>query len=388
MTKTNSALLVLAVLAAAALPAQAQTVINCSSLPQPVYLQGTSTATPLMAALGRALAAATPPRETIVFKASSTCDGVAAIAGGGSPLLATATFWDASGNQMTCNIDQGGVPADVGVSGVFAPSCALTLPGGVADLAGPVDPLLFVVRLLAPPTAISANAAYFVYGFGAAGMVTPWNNDLQIIALNSQSATQIILGKAIGVPATQWKGVQNSSAGSEVTTLISLPPDKTIGILPGDAADATRQVLRGLAFQSDSTSCAVTADSSSTSFDKANVRAGAYPLWGRLHYLVRVDASGQPVSPAVADVVGVLTGARPGPAGFSEVDSEIAARLVPQCAMRVSRSVDAGPLAPFTPADACGCYFEQKANGTTTCPVCTVTADCAAGKACHRGFCE
>jgi hypothetical protein len=387
MTKTNSALLVLAILAAAALPAQAQTVINCSSLPQPVYIEGTSTATPLMAALGRALAAATPPRETIVFKAVAACDAVFALAGGPA-VNGTVTFWDASGTPMTCAFDQGGTPADVGVSDVFASSCALTLPAGVADLVGPVDPLLFVVPVVSPATAISANAAYFVYGFGAAGMVDPWNNDFQIIARNSSSATQIILGKAIGVPAPQWKGVLTNSAGSMVSTMISLPPDKTIGILSGDAADAVRQAVRGLAFQPDSTSCALTPDSSSTTFDKANVRAGAYPLWGRLHYLVRVDASGQPVSAAVADVVGILTGARPGPAGFSEVDSEIAARLVPQCAMRVSRSVDAGPLAPFTPADACGCYFEQKANGTTTCPACTVNADCAAGKACHRGFCE
>ena len=38
---------------------------------------------------------------------------------------------------------------------------------------------------------ISAEAAYFVFGFGAAGQVSPWTDEASLVVRNSTSAAQI-----------------------------------------------------------------------------------------------------------------------------------------------------------------------------------------------------
>jgi hypothetical protein len=65
--------------------------------------------------------------------------------------------------------------------------------------------------------------------------------------------------------------------------------------------------------------------------------------------------------------------------------------LIPDCAMQVTRAVDGGDLALYTPAHPCGCYFESKipnATGTPAgCTACTTDAPCGSGK-CNHGYCE
>jgi hypothetical protein len=63
---------------------------------------------------------------------------------------------------------------------------------------------------------------------------------------------------------------------------------------------------------------------------------------------------------------------------------------VPQCAMKVKRDDDGGLLQPYTPAAACGCYFEAVATGVPAPAGCTTCADdtTCGGKKCNYGFCE
>jgi hypothetical protein len=301
----------------------------------------------------------------------------------------TALFWDSTGTQQSCDLDASGTALDVAVSDVFAPSCSVMLPAGVGDFAGPVEPAVFIAPAASTQKTISSNAAYFVFGFGAAGMVNPWNDESQLFVRNATASTQIVLGAAIGVPANRWKGIDAGSSGNVLTNVANaVSPQRAIGILMTDSADANRNIVRPLAFQPSSSSCGQLPDSTAGAFDKANVRSGEYPLWGRVHYFAHVGGGGAVVGAGAATVVGNLTGMSPAPAGFNELDVEIASHWVPQCSMKVTRTSEMGALAPFSPADPCTCYFEQKTTGATSCTSCTSDASCGSSTHCHHGFCE
>jgi hypothetical protein len=45
----------------------------------------------------------------------------------------------------------------------------------------------------------------------------------------------------------------------------------------------------------------------------------------------------------------------------------VEARVIPRCAMRVTRTTDGGRLMPYQPANPCGCYFESHATGSARC---------------------
>ncbi|HEY1585438.1 MAG TPA: hypothetical protein VGH63_07085, partial [Polyangia bacterium] len=58
------------------------------------------------------------------------------------------------------------------------------------------------------------------------------------------------------------------------------------------------------------------------------------------------------------------------------------------CAMKVSRTIEGGDQALFSPTEPCGCYFEANVpGGSTTCTVCTDDTPCGGGK-CRHGYCE
>jgi hypothetical protein len=108
--------------------------------------------------------------------------------------------------------------------------------------------------------------------------------------------------------------------------------------------------------------------------------------------LYKVNAKGEPENAAVRgtllDIVGYLSGSKALPNGVNLIDVYAQSGLVPECAMRVSRSTDGGALVRSTPASPCSCLFEVKATGSTDCAPCKVQGDCSAGQACSRGYCE
>src|SRR5262249_39517901 len=155
----------------------------------------------------------------------------------------------------------------------------------------------FVVPKGSSALSISAQAAYFVYGFGAAGRASPWLDDNLIFRRQSvASGTQLLLGTAIGVPATRWVGITEVNS-DDIVGALSAPAnaEAAISILSADVADQHRDVLRLLAYQHFQQTCGYYPDSSAQAVDKLNVRNGHYPLWGPLHLLTRVDAGGQPL---------------------------------------------------------------------------------------------
>jgi hypothetical protein len=88
-------------------------------------------------------------------------------------------------------------------------------------------------------------------------------------------------------------------------------------------------------------------------------------------------------------VIGYVTGTKVAPAGLDLMALEAGSHVVPECAMRVRRTEELGPMASFAPAGACGCYFEKVANGSTSCQVCSSANDCPpSSPACSYGYCE
>jgi hypothetical protein len=57
--------------------------------------------------------------------------------------------------------------------------------------------------------------------------------------------------------------------------------------------------------------------------------------------------------------------------------------------MRVRRDQEMGHMSPYSPASACGCYYEKMANGSTSCPPCARSSDCPPqASVCSYGYCE
>jgi ABC-type phosphate transport system substrate-binding protein len=370
---------------------------TCSALPGATFITGSSAVKPFIAGLGKALAGAAPVNQTLVYKGQGSCLGVDAIFNG-TKITGTASYWDATGTELTCNLDlPAGNAADVGVSDVFASSCAgvTGVPATVGDFFGPNQVMNFVVPAASSQALISAQAAYLVFGLGAMGAASPWIDESFIFQRSSTSGTQSMIAAAIRVPAVKWKGVTNATSGAVLTAVtMSAQPEKTIGILSSDVADKARHTsppsLKILAYQHFDQDCAWYPDSSSTSYDKLNVRDGHYPIWGPLHLFATIDASTKlPVKPEAKTLVGYFTGAVATPAGVNLLDVEIAASTVPACAMKVQRSSEVGDVTPFTPSAPCGCYFDFKATGSTTCATCAQDSDCTgSAKHCRNTYCE
>jgi hypothetical protein len=379
-----------------------------------VYVTGSSAAQPFLKEIAKQLA---PLNIFIVYESSGSCIGVDAIVNGTlmttgptAPAL-SATYWDSLTSAGTaCDLPAEGVSADIGASDVFAQTC----PGfesanldarQVRDAHGPIQIMTFAVPATSKYDAISAEAAYFVFGFGAAGGVRDasganpvWNNEDYIFKRSATSGTQAMLAAAIGVPAGVWKGKGHKSSG-EVTGDIQLAGQKqdtsnlAIGIVASDwiKSNSLEGSVKVLAFQDTGQHCAVYPGSTSGSGDKQNVRDGHYPLWSPLHLLVRVDSLGNPINPAnrqaVTDILGYLSGTKALPSGTPLIGLYAASGLVPECAMHVTRTKDGGNILPYKPSNPCSCLFDKLVS-TTTCSECTVQGNCKAGETCAQGYCE
>jgi len=366
---------------------------DCAGLPSPIWVTGSTAAKPLLVEIGKLMAGQSPP-VTVVYQGQGSCTGVDAILSA-TPMTGTGlSYWDTTGAELNCDITgASGVAANIGISDVFATTC-YQLPGGlpasVADYTGPVQAMTFAAHSLSKERAISGEAAYYVFGFGADSQVPPWQFEASIFKRDPLSGTQRMIGAAIGVPPDMWKGTATTSSGDMVTRLATANfPDQTIGILSAAVAQDNMGMVKTLAYQPFGQKCALYPDSSQTANDKANVRSGLYPIWGPLHMFIRLNGSGYPANAKAGEVAGYLAGTRPTPSTIDLVKIAAQSRVVPQCAMRVKRAQEMGPTTPFAPSGACGCYYDQLATGATSCKACTTSAQCpASAPACSYGFCE
>jgi hypothetical protein len=381
---------------ACALGARTAAAVNCIDLPTPIFVTGSTAAQPLLAEVGKILAGQTPP-VTVVYYPQSSCAGVDAILSG-TPFYGISTggplYWDTTGAQFNCDVPSANpVVAQIGISDVFATTC-YQLPGGlptrVGEYIGPVQAMTLATHALSTEKAISAEAAYYVFGFGADSQVPPWTVEASIFKRDPLSGTQRMIATAIGVPPDRWKGTATTSSNDMVTRLATDNfPNLSIGILSAAVAQDNSSLVKVLAYQDFGQRCALFPDSSQGANDKLNVRNGLYPIWGPLHLFIRLDANGYPANARAGNVAGYIAGTLPAPSNLDLIKVSAQSRVVPQCAMRVKRAQEMGPPVPYAPSGACGCYYEKLATNTTSCKTCTTSSQCpASAPVCSYGYCE
>jgi hypothetical protein len=390
------------VLAVATRPAAA---ITCDTLPNVVYLQTGDTQLNLLMTLGRAMRDNSHP-VTMVYATGGSCTNIdnfynhnAIITANMkySPSIAEVATWNpATDAPLQCTPPGTGIFPDIGNSIVFNTSCAQGAagpPNTVLLTTGPTQSFVFGVPkgLTGGQTAITFEEAYFVFGFGSIGAVMPWIDETQVFIRTVTKGTEIAIAAAIAVPPSQWKAPavnQFANSSDVVAHLQAATSTAAIGILGAEVYDPLRSTITSLAFRAPGQYAAYFPDSTSTSFDKKNVRDGHYYLWSPTTWMLNVPAGSTTPSNVEAQyVVDIIDGNPVTPAPNFDADALIARLgLVPACAMHVSRALEGGPLSLNTPAAECTCAYEAAVDHTT-CAACDATTPCATG-VCRGNFCE
>ena len=374
---------------------------------KPIYSTGSSNFPPFVKAVAPLLAAHDPPYG-MVWQTSNSCQGVD-VAFNSDPqkrLLARTSLntglysvgGDGAVTVIPCTIDED-VPVDFGESDIYSTTCEQRLkysptnPVGsplVGEYFGPIQAMTFSVPAASSQSIISAEAARAVFGRGSAPTPElPWNDSNQLFKRSDSTATNQLISRAIFIDPTQWYGQTPATATAMASALQAVPSDaveRTIGILGTDGADANRGNLKTLAFQARGQSCAFWPDSTPFAVDKRNVRDGHYAIWGPLHFFARL-VNGQPNEAAGAFVLGFAAQKL----DQSLLRSIAATANVPACAMKVRRTIEMGPMEPYQPPFACGCFYDSvvTSGDPAGCTKCTGTQDCPQEKpACNYGFCE
>jgi hypothetical protein len=413
------AAIVVGLLAAAGGVAHAQQVCEDDTNvgPNRVYIQAADTQVPVLKALGAKLRAQNTP-ITIVYTPNGSCTNLPLIynntdftsnAAGGGTFYLPAGF-DGTSTPPNCTppaVGSGKKP-DLGISIVFpdktdCPSLP-TKPSTVAVTQGPVQAMVFAVpggvgtNMGSTQSTITAEEAYLVAGLGPTkAMVAPWSDPTYFYGRPVTKGTQISIGANIGVAAAKWQLITDTShqidQSSNVLAAIANQTatgnaEKTLGILGVEIYDGARGMVHALAFRAYHQLKSYWPDSTPSAFDKQNVRDGHYPLWSYVQYAAPQAAGGGALNPNAQTIIDLLVGnAVTTTPAFEPLDQVIGAGLVPACAMKVKRSVEGGDLSLATIAEPCGCYFDKKATGNTTCTACTDNSTCGTGM-CRHGYCE
>lgn len=383
---------------AAARPASAQ--VACDTLQNPIYLQVGDTQVNLMKRLGRALRDNTPEPITLVYTTSGSCTNIDNFRHHTAPITTTMSYipstaedptWDPKTSApLTCTPPMGGVFPDIGNSALFVSSCDTTPPPPtVEEVNGPIQAYVMAVPAASTQTAITFEEAYFVFGFGMAGMVMPWTDETQMFIRTVTKSTLLTWAANIAVPGDKWHGMRFDGSPMVVSALQNTAtPEAAIGILGAEVYDGNRATLKELAFRAKHQYAAYFADSTSTSFDKQNVRDGHYTVWSPTVWMENIDATTMQPTNAMADyVVQMIAGHPVTPAPNFDPNVVVAkVGLIPDCAMRVSRQFDGGPLSLYKPQTSCTCKYLSVVD-TTTCATCDASTPCASGT-CRNGYCE
>jgi hypothetical protein len=399
---------VAASLASAALLATAGDALAapCSGITNKVVISGSTAIQSVIGALGTVVGTGASP-ITIVYYGPGSCAGLTDVAGTPDKAATWTTYLN--GVTGTCDGDSvNGIPVDIGVSDVYPVTCAnagqFTMPtSGFADFPGPIQAMTFVVPSASTESSISAEAAFAILGYAGSGMydVGPWTatpntSTTNIFIRSTTSGTLQMIASELGLAGSKWKGTAESGSGAVVTAVnAATPPSAGLGIVGAQSAQSAATPPKILAFQAKGQECGYLPDSASSgagSRDKLNVREGRYDIWGPEHFYTAVDGSGVPTSANAKAVTDAISLGTVGASSQSVILAEISAGVVPQCAMKVSRTEEVGAEASFQPTGDCSCLFEATVPmGSTSCHTCTMDSDCAdAGTSthCNYGYCE
>jgi hypothetical protein len=377
--------------------------VPCDQVPgltNVVYLLVGDTQLNLMKRLARAMRDNTDRPVSMVFLTSGSCANIATIYGS-TPIAANTNMqyvpstaenaaWTPAMPTLTCQVPAGTVP-DVANSALFNSACTPDAPPATIKLTqGPAQAYVLAVPEASSQTAITFEEAYFVFGFGALGMISPWTVETQMFIRTVTKSTLLAWAANISVPADKWNGVRRDGSAMVVADLTgSTSVNEAIGILGAEVYDGLRDQLNVLAFRAKGQYAAYFPDSTSTARDKKNVRDGHYTVWSPTIWMDRIDGNQNPVKPDARYLIDLIAGKTVTPApGFDMIGMISAVGLVPDCAMGVKRSFEGGPLSLYRPAQSCVCKYESLVGGTPTCAACSAAQPSCALGTCRNDFCE
>jgi len=403
-------------------------VITAKSLTHVIYGAGGSAITATLAKVAYELSKADPPITVFYQDAGGAQVGYQSFKNGtGGTTARPFKYWlaetDVTGTAPTCTADDpaAGRAVDFATTGGTLPLFGETLAADAGVFVGPTQGVNVVVPKDSNETSISAEALYFVYGFGPAADVAgasnpiPWTKKDYIFQRASTSfvqqylrgAIQSLGGNATNFPAdfanASTATTVHSSSGKDDNqgTIDSLVwaasqnhAQDAIGFTSGPTADKNRAVARTLAYQHAGQTAGYWPDSTPESFDKLNIRTGQYFLWDTNQFFTKITGSNskpklsQISNEDVRNFIGYFSGELTPPGDTDVTRAIIETGSIPLCAMQVQRESDFEGLSCYAPDEPCGCYFESIATGTTSCDACTKDSECSGSSKCHFGFCE
>jgi hypothetical protein len=357
--------------------------------PNPVMVLG-ATGFPL-----ETVAKAMGTTATIFYAERPSCDGIASMVLDEPKVSGEIVYFDADGTRNRCTLTEAR-SAEIALSALFPSTCGnqsnlaepVFLPADVDQYTGPANPIVFATAATSTERAISAEAAYRVYGFGDRSGVAPWTDEDLVFRRNASSGNQQTTALSLGLDPKSLRGRDSNGSSNMLAAIRESPsPNGTIGISSAEIVDPNRDVLRTLAYRHYDQEVAFYPDSEAGSFDRKNVRDGHYYLWSPLHVFARSSAPER-----VRNLVLVLASRKLAPVPSVDLFGALK-RIgnVPQCAMHVTRAQAGAELSPYTPPVTCDCAFDAASPGITRadCMSCKSASDCPTSKpTCSFGYCE
>lgn len=389
----------------------------CSDLPDEptgdaipkIYIENGDTQEPLVKRLGKALMQSSS-KLRIIYRNRPTCNirndlfnhaEMIKVEDGSTPrpvrYIPAADDFDPGAPAPTCTVPESSPaePIALGIGATYLSSCAQT-PAQPADIGvfdGPVQAYGFITNKSSSQVAITAEEGYLAYGFSeGTGEASPWTVQNLRFKRGNTASTTLTMASAIRLLPTQMKTADASGTSELLITAVmnSANPEATIGILGTELYDQRRDDIKLLAFKTFGQRYAYFPDSTNTSFDKQNVRDGHYLPWSPTPYIAKVTPGTSDIlDPNAKRVFELVMGTRTA----DDVDGlfhVVQTGLIPECAMKVTRTGDGADLSLYEDPAPCGCYFEKNVpQGTTTCTSCTEGNDAPCnGGVCRFGYCE
>jgi hypothetical protein len=380
--------------------------------PPTIYIENGDTQEPMLKRLGKALMQSST-KLRIIYRDRPTCNirsdmfthaTMTTVSDGATPrpvrYIPADPTWDPTTAAPSCTVpaagDASAVPIALGIGATFLSSCTQT-PAQPADIGvseGPTQAYGFVTNKNSKQQAITGEEAYLAYGFAeGGGDAAPWTVQALRFKRANTASTTLTMSAAMHLLPTQMKAAPDSGTSDAiVSSIVAVTdnPDATLGILGMDLYDQHRNDIKVLAFKTFGQKYAYYPDSTSSSFDKSNVRDGHYVPWAPTPYIATIAVGGSSFTDTNAQRVYELVLGTRAADDVNGLLPVIASGLIPKCAMKVTRAADGADLSLYSDPAPCGCFFEKNVpQGASSCTVCTDgnNTPCGAG-VCRHGFCE
>jgi hypothetical protein len=246
---------------------------NCASLPNPIYMVGTTAVEPLVRRFGAKLNQLAVKQTLLWNQNTDGCSSVSTMAFEGSSWVNTSTFnyyqeVPADGGTkiatLSCNATINGI-GDLAINDIFWTSCFQSygggaasfqsLPAGFKEFAGPVQGLVPIV----PSTYyyyndITAEELLDVFVCGANGKILTFTNNSSILDYNCiTSGMRELWANSLGVRGSAFTvqiglGCQNGLTATSVMEAVATTGalDSTLGYTSTEVYDDNRDNVRPL----------------------------------------------------------------------------------------------------------------------------------------------